>query len=359
MARITLSRVSKTYPGGAQALRRVDLDVADGELVVLAGPSGCGKTTALRLVAGLDSPSGGEIAFDGRRMNDAPPAKRSVAMVFQDHALYPHLTVRRNLEFGLGLRRTPEAERSQRVASAAEILGLQSLLDRRPQELSGGQRQRVALGRSIVRQPRAFLFDEPLSSLDAKLRGEMRSEIAALHRRLGATMLYVTHDQIEAMTLGQRLVLLDDGEVRQTGPPIEVYLRPANRFAATFVGSPAMNLFEGVVQAGVFRGGAGEWPLDPAPALAGLAGPAVLGVRAEDLLLVTDENAAAFARAQLRTVERLGHETLLHCCLEAGAGDCVVRLPGDAGGWVGSVRLAIRAGRCHLFAADEAGERLN
>ncbi|MEM6330301.1 MAG: ATP-binding cassette domain-containing protein, partial [Planctomycetota bacterium] len=201
MARVTLTDVSKTYAGGVQAVRGVSIDIADGEFVVLVGPSGCGKSTTLRMIAGLEEATTGDIAIAGRRVNDVEPSRRDIAMVFQNYALYPHMTVRKNLAFGLKMRRTPKPEIATRVAEASAMLGIEELLDRRPGELSGGQKQRVALGRAIVRKPAAFLFDEPLSNLDAKLRGEMRTEIAALHRRLGATMIYVTHDQVEAMTL--------------------------------------------------------------------------------------------------------------------------------------------------------------
>ena len=245
MASVSLRDVTKVYAGGVTAVDRVSIDIADGEFLVLVGPSGCGKSTTLRMIAGLEEATSGDLLIAGKRVNDIAPSRRDIAMVFQNYALYPHMTVRKNLEFGLRMRRTPKAERQQRIAEAAAMLGLESLLERKPAELSGGQKQRVALGRAIVRKPAAFLFDEPLSNLDAKLRGEMRREIAALHRRLGATMIYVTHDQVEAMTLGDRLVLMKDGVVQQQGTPLEVYEGPANRFVATFIGSPAMNLFEG------------------------------------------------------------------------------------------------------------------
>ena len=252
MAKVTLTGVHKRYPDGFHAVRGVDLEIADGELVVLVGPSGCGKSTTLRMVAGLEEVSEGQVHIGDRLVNDVEPGDRDIAMVFQNYALYPHMTVRANMAFGLKMRRTPKAEIRERVGRAAEMLGIEPMLDRRPRELSGGQRQRVALGRAIVRDPAAFLFDEPLSNLDAKLRAETRTEIAGLHERLGATMIYVTHDQVEAMTLGQRLVLMNHGVVQQVDTPLEVYNNPANRFVATFIGSPPMNLIEGVVQGGQF-----------------------------------------------------------------------------------------------------------
>ncbi|MEM6798094.1 MAG: sn-glycerol-3-phosphate ABC transporter ATP-binding protein UgpC [Planctomycetota bacterium] len=365
MASVTLKDVGKTYPGGVHAVRGVSIDVADGEFVVLVGPRGCGKSTTLRMIAGLEEATGGDISIGDRRVNDVEASRRDIAMVFQNYALYPHMTVRKNMEFGLKMRRTPKAEIKSRVAEAAAMLGLDDLLDRRPGELSGGQKQRVALGRAIVRQPAAFLFDEPLSNLDAKLRGEMRSEIAALHRRLGATMIYVTHDQVEAMTLGDRLVLMDRGVVQQQGAPIEVYNRPANRFVATFIGSPAMNLVDGEVRGGVFHatGDSARWPIDGAA-----DGPATLGVRPEDLLIDDSGNGQAFTVAAIENVERLGHETLLHFFVggRADGQPCVARRPGGAeiptGGannLGGEVSFTIRPDAAHLFAADSEGRRLN
>lgn len=352
MARVTLKNVSKVYPGGVEAVREVSVRVEDGEFVVLVGPSGCGKSTTLRMIAGLEEITSGDIHIGDRRVNDVSPSQRDIAMVFQNYALYPHMTVRKNMEFGLRMRRTPKGEIASRVSEAARILGLEPLLDHRPGELSGGQKQRVALGRAIVRKPAAFLFDEPLSNLDAKLRSEMRSEIAALHKRLGATMIYVTHDQVEAMTLGDRLVLMNEGAVQQTGPPLEVYRRPANRFVATFIGSPAMNLMEGEVSAGRFQssGGVGL-------AVEGVAdGPVVLGVRPEDLLLAHDHE-SDFATATVTHIEPLGHETLLHVAIN---GRPWIARSSDGGALPegGDVRLKIRPGAAHWFAAAGAGQRL-
>jgi multiple sugar transport system ATP-binding protein len=242
MAAITIENVEKTFAGGVQAVRRVSLRVNDGEFLVLVGPSGCGKTTLLRMIAGLDEATGGTISIGDRAVNDLPPAERDLAMVFQNYALYPHMTVRRNMAFALELRKVARAEIDRRVGETAETLGLRDLLERRPKELSGGQRQRVALGRAIVRQPLAFLFDEPLSNLDARLRIQMRAELKRLHRRLRTTSIYVTHDQEEAMTLGDRVVVMKDGAIQQVGRPLDVYERPANRFVAGFMGMPPMNL---------------------------------------------------------------------------------------------------------------------
>jgi multiple sugar transport system ATP-binding protein len=245
MAAITLEGIHKRFAGGAVAVRNVDLEIRDGELFVLLGPSGCGKSTLLNIVVGLEEPTSGTVSVDGRSMNGVEPGKRDMAMVFQSYAIYPHMSVRENLAFPLQIAGVPAGERERRVAEAAEILELEELLDRRPATLSGGQRQRVAMGRAIVRDPVAFLLDEPLSNLDARLRGQMRTEIARLHRRLGTTTVYVTHDQTEALTLADRMAVLNRGEVQQVGTPREVYARPANRFVAGFLGSPPMTFMRG------------------------------------------------------------------------------------------------------------------
>jgi multiple sugar transport system ATP-binding protein len=277
--RIAIENVEKTYPGGVRAVDRVSLQVTDGEFLVLVGPSGCGKTTLLRMIAGLEETSGGSISIGDRRVDGLPPGERDLAMVFQNYALYPHMTVRRNMGFALELRKLPKAEIERRVLEAAETLGLGDLLERRPKELSGGQRQRVALGRAIVRQPAAFLFDEPLSNLDARLRVQMRAELKRLHRRLRTTAVYVTHDQEEAMTLGDRVVVMKDGTVQQIGRPLDVYQRPANRFVAGFVGMPPMNLIRGTVAGGTFEGEGLRLAL---PGRADVA-EAILGIRPEHL----------------------------------------------------------------------------
>ena len=247
MADVRLRNVNKTYAGDVRAVSDANLDIRDGELMVLVGPSGCGKSTTLRMIAGLEDISSGDVFIGDQRVNDLEPGDRDIAMVFQNYALYPHMSVRQNMSFGLRMRNTPRPEIEHRVAEAAKILSIEPLLDRRPRELSGGQRQRVALGRAIVRQPNVFLFDEPLSNLDAKLRVQMRTEIARLHNRLNTTMVYVTHDQVEAMTLGDRIVIMNQGVIQQIDTPLNIYNRPANRFVAGFIGSPAMNFFAGTV----------------------------------------------------------------------------------------------------------------
>lgn len=248
MAKVVLKHVSKVYENGVRAVDDFNLEIGDGEFIVIVGPSGCGKTTTLRMVAGLEDISEGELWIDNVLVNNIPPKDRDIAMVFQNYALYPHMTVYKNMAFGLKLRKVPQEEIDKRVKEAAEILGLQALLDRKPKQLSGGQRQRVALGRAIVRKPKVFLFDEPLSNLDAKLRVQMRAEISKLHARLGVTTIYVTHDQVEAMTLGTRIVVMKDGKIQQVGTPLEVYSKPVNKFVAGFIGSPPMNFMEVIVE---------------------------------------------------------------------------------------------------------------
>ncbi|MDD2237019.1 MAG: sn-glycerol-3-phosphate ABC transporter ATP-binding protein UgpC [Kiritimatiellae bacterium] len=245
MAKVVLEHVCKIYPGDVMAVNDANLEIEDQEFMVLVGPSGCGKSTTLRMVAGLEEISSGSVYIDGKKMNEVPPKNRDIAMVFQNYALYPHMTVYNNMAFGLKLRHYPKAEIDKRVQEAAEILNIQPLLERKPKALSGGQRQRVAVGRAIVRKPKAFLFDEPLSNLDAKMRVQMRAEINKLHTRLSSTMIYVTHDQVEAMTMGDRICVMKDGLIQQTAAPLELYHRPANRFVAGFIGSPPMNFFEG------------------------------------------------------------------------------------------------------------------
>ncbi|MFH1314124.1 MAG: sn-glycerol-3-phosphate ABC transporter ATP-binding protein UgpC [Candidatus Eisenbacteria bacterium] len=247
MANVVLKNVSKVFQGGVIAVDEASIEVADREFLVLVGPSGCGKSTFLRMIAGLEDATSGDIFIDGRRVNDVPPKDRDIAMVFQNYALYPHMSVFENMAFGLKLRKYPKEEIKARVNDAAQILGIEKLLDRKPKALSGGQRQRVAVGRAIVRKPKVFLFDEPLSNLDAKLRVQMRTEISKLHSRLQATMVYVTHDQIEAMTMGDRIVVLKDGLIQQVAGPMTLYDSPVNRFVAGFIGSPAMNFIEGKV----------------------------------------------------------------------------------------------------------------
>ncbi len=247
MANITIHNLLKKYPNGYEAIKKANVQIKDKEFVVLVGPSGCGKSTLLRMIAGLEEISDGDLLFEEEKMNDIHPKDRDIAMVFQNYALYPHMTVYENMAFGLKLKKVPKAEIDKKVQHAAEILGIQEMLDRRPKEMSGGQRQRVAIGRAIVRNPKVFLFDEPLSNLDAKLRVQMRTEIKKLHQRLQATMVYVTHDQIEAMTMGDKIVVLKDGEVQQVDTPMNLFNKPANQFVASFIGSPSMNFLEGKI----------------------------------------------------------------------------------------------------------------
>ncbi|HZO62276.1 MAG TPA: sn-glycerol-3-phosphate ABC transporter ATP-binding protein UgpC [Gaiellaceae bacterium] len=280
MGEIVLDRVTKEYDGGVLAIDDVSVTVADGEFMVLVGPSGCGKSTLLRMIAGLEEATAGTISIGGRDVTDLAPRHRDIAMVFQNYALYPHMDVRRNLGYGLKVRRTSAAEIDRRVNEVARLLGLETLLDRKPAALSGGQRQRVAMGRAIVREPTAFLMDEPLSNLDAKLRVTMRSELSRLHDRLGVTTLYVTHDQVEAMTLGQRVAVLRDGVVQQVDTPQALYARPDNLFVAAFIGSPAMNLVEASVADGRVSFAGWEVPLDPARRPV-RDGRVILGIRPE------------------------------------------------------------------------------
>ncbi len=312
MARIDIRNVSKTYPGAATpSVADIDLAIADGEFIVLVGPSGCGKSTLLRMVAGLEDITGGEVSIGGRVVNKVDPAERDIAMVFQNYALYPHMTVRENMAYGLKNRKTPKTEIEARVAEAARMLELGPYLDRKPRGLSGGQRQRVAMGRAVVRQPAAFLFDEPLSNLDAKLRVSMRGEIRRLQRRLGTTSLYVTHDQLEAMTLADRLVVLNAGRIEQVGAPLDIYHRPASTFVASFIGSPAMNLLDAEADGARLRIGQ-----NVIQAGAGFAhrGPVTLGIRAEDL-----HPAATGLPFRTDLVEELGAQRLVHGFIDGQA----------------------------------------
>jgi multiple sugar transport system ATP-binding protein len=356
MADVAFHQVSKRY-GETAVLSDLTLDVADHEFMVLVGPSGCGKSTALRMLAGLEEISGGTITIGGRVVNDVPPRDRDIAMVFQNYALYPHMTVAENLSFGLRLRHTPRAEVEQSVAESAELLGITHLLDRRPKELSGGQRQRVAVGRAIVRHPAVFLFDEPLSNLDAKLRGQMRAEIIKLQQRLGTTSIYVTHDQVEAMTMGHRIAVMRDGKLQQVGPPLEVYGRPKNLFVASFIGTPGMNLLQGTVEEMGQRIAAAGLSL-PVPAeLSGRLATGrkiVVGIRPGDIGYPGSGNSDAVRlEGTAELVEPLGHEVVLH--LKVGSQLLVavvdarsVPRSGDA------VELEIRSRNMHLF--DAASE---
>jgi len=320
MAQVTLRNLVKKFSEDVIAVNSVNLEIQDKEFVVLVGPSGCGKTTTLRMVAGLEDISAGDIYIGDRLVNDVPPKDRNIAMVFQNYALYPHMTVYKNMAFSLKLRHTPKVEIDRRVKAAADILGIGELLERKPKQLSGGQRQRVAVGRAIVRQPEVFLFDEPLSNLDAKLRVNMRAELIKLHERLDATMIYVTHDQVEAMTMGDRIVVMRNGFIQQVGPPMEVYNQPLNQFVAGFIGSPPMNFFEARL---VQENGQVELdlkglrlPLPPAKAKKAemyVNKNVILGIRPEDISPATEANNPYLAAlpATVEVLEPLGAEIIL------------------------------------------------
>ncbi|HTQ31148.1 MAG TPA: sn-glycerol-3-phosphate ABC transporter ATP-binding protein UgpC [Opitutaceae bacterium] len=362
MATVVLENLVKIYPEkngpGVRAVNSASLTVVDREFMVLVGPSGCGKTTILRLIAGLEEVSGGTIAIDGRVVNAVLPKDRDIAMVFQNYALYPHMTAYDNMAFGLKVRKLPQAEIAARVREAGALLGLENHLHRKPRALSGGQRQRVALGRAIVRKPKVFLFDEPLSNLDAKMRVATRAEISRLHNRLGATMIYVTHDQVEAMTMGDRICVMKDGDIMQVAEPLELYNRPANLFVAGFIGSPAMNFFKGTVRRAenflefVEDNAAGpplSLRLPPGLAASAVAladRPAILGLRPED---ITDAPAgAAGFEARVELAEPMGAETYLH--LNTGASAFVARVhPGGHYAPNQTAQVFLRAEKVHLF----------
>jgi sn-glycerol 3-phosphate transport system ATP-binding protein len=351
MASISLRRLVKRYdhsPQGATILHGLDADIAEGEFVVIVGPSGCGKSTLLRMVAGLEEVTSGDIVFatpQGERIvNHLEPAERDIAMVFQNYALYPHMSVFDNMAYGLKIAGLPKAEIRTRVEKAAAILELGALLERKPRQLSGGQRQRVAMGRAIVRQPQVFLFDEPLSNLDAKLRAQTRLEIQKLHAELGVTSLFVTHDQVEAMTLAQRMIVMNAGRVEQFGTPDEVYAYPGSTFVASFIGSPPMNLLHGQAQGDTFRSGATALAL---PAAAPRAGELILGVRPEHLAVHPDTTPGAWP-LQVELVEMLGAERLVHGRLGAVTGDATPRVTVR----VDAARLSPRAGQMLLLNAQ-------
>jgi multiple sugar transport system ATP-binding protein len=353
MAQVAIRNVRKLF-GNTEVIHGVSIDIADGEFVILVGPSGCGKSTLLRMIAGLEEISGGEIRIGPRVVNDIPPKDRDIAMVFQNYALYPHMTVAENMGFSLRLRRAKAAEIKERVGAAAQILGLTALLGRYPRQLSGGQRQRVAMGRAIVRSPQVFLFDEPLSNLDAKLRVQMRTEIKELHQRLKTTIVYVTHDQIEAMTMADKIVVMHDGVVEQMGRPLELYDKPRNLFVASFIGSPAMNLIKGEISvnghAAVRSQGGLDLPLGAAPS-AQSAREVVYGIRPEHLAIADDG-----LPAEVVVVEPTGSETQVFAKLGAQEVVAVLRervsvRPGD------TIRLRPDPKLVHLFDA-QSGERL-
>ncbi|HEY6065357.1 MAG TPA: sn-glycerol-3-phosphate ABC transporter ATP-binding protein UgpC [Thermoanaerobaculia bacterium] len=352
MAGVTFREVGKKY-GEVFVIEDLNLDVVDQEFLVLVGPSGCGKTTALRMIAGLEDVSSGTIAIGDRVVNDVPPKARDIAMVFQNYALYPHMTVRENLEFGLKMRRTPPAEIDALIAEAAELLGLATLLARKPAQLSGGQRQRVALGRAIVRHPAVFLFDEPLSNLDAKLRVQMRAEIKKLQQRLRTTTVYVTHDQVEAMTMGSRIAVMHTGKIQQLGTPQEIYDRPQNLFVAGFVGTPPMNFFPAKVQDGRAVAKAFSVPL-AAPGMQRPPGGAevVLGVRPEDLLTSRSQPRGPTAEIpfSVEIVEPLGDAVLVHG--KVGDADVIAKVgPDEAPGAGERLPMRVELEKVHVFDA--------
>ena len=352
MATLTLRNLRKSY-GDTEVIKGVDLDIADREFVVFVGPSGCGKSTLLRMIAGLEPITAGELQIDGRRVNETGPADRGLAMVFQSYALYPHMTVRDNMGFALRLAGVPKAERNRKVGEAARILQLEPYLDRRPKDLSGGQRQRVAIGRAIVRQPRVFLFDEPLSNLDAALRGQTRIELLRLHQDLQATMVYVTHDQVEAMTMADKIVVLQAGRVEQTGSPLELYHHPANLFVAGFIGSPRMNLLPATVTHSDATGvvvttKSGCSVAVPVAGAAQPGDPVTLGIRPEAL----HHDPAGTLAGEVRLVERLGGLTLLHVSGEAGEPLTVQTDGNDPTTSHSQVRFSIDAPACHVFTSN-------
>ncbi len=343
MAQVSLEGIRKVYPNGFQAVETTSFTIQDGEFVVLVGPSGCGKSTLLRMIAGLEDITEGILKIGDRVVNDVDPADRDIAMVFQNYALYPHMTVRKNIGYGLKNRGTPAAEIAAKVEDAAKMLNLSEYLDRKPAQLSGGQRQRVAMGRAVVRDPALFLFDEPLSNLDAKLRNQMRIEIKALQRRLGTTAVYVTHDQVEAMTMADRIIVLNAGKIEQIGTPSEIYHNPASTFVASFMGAPPMNLIDAEAADGQVRLN-GYDGLMPAPQAA--SGRVTLGVRPEDVEL--DENGSVTFRVDI--LEELGAHRLLHGTI--GDQTFTVMVGKDHPAQTGDTRVALKPEALRLFDAE-------
>jgi len=384
MSGIGLIRVVKTFPNGVRAVDGVDLTIDDGEFVVLVGPSGCGKTTLLRCIGGLEEVTDGTVLIGDRDVTDVSPKDRDIAMVFQNYALYPHMSVRKNIAFGLQVRRTPRHEIALRLAESARLLGLEELLDRRPLALSGGQRQRVAMGRAIARRPKVYLMDEPLSNLDAKLRVRVRADLARLHAQLGVTTVYVTHDQVEAMTLGQRAAVMNRGQIQQVDTPQTLYWSPANLFVAAFIGSPSMNLVEGTVTNGTLSFGGFSLPLEPlGDAARRLPSRVILGVRPEHLSEVDNGSAPRWAiEAEPTVQENLGAEVLVFFPLEAAAVESddlvrahageehaalladeraifTARLPSTSHAGVGKkIRLGLDPRLCHFF-EPESGRAIS
>ena len=359
MANVSLRNINKIYPNGVQAVFDFNLEIADKDFIVLVGPSGCGKSTTLRMVAGLEVISSVELLIDGEVMNDIPAKNRSIAMVFQSYALYPHMSVFDNMAFGLKLRKIPKEEIKKRITEVAATLGLEAFLDRKPKALSGGQRQRVALGRAIVRDAKVFLFDEPLSNLDAKLRVQMRTEIAKIHKNLGATSLYVTHDQIEAMTMASRIVVMKDGYIQQIGTPKEIYNSPANVFVGSFIGTPSMNFLPGVINEDgqfVTSNQAIALPLHKTHLKAvqeqSLFGRSVLlGIRPEDIVYEKGKEKDSTVEVEVELLEMLGHEANLHFKIEDTPMISIVnsRTPIDEGT---KVKLTFDMEHCHLFDSE-------
>jgi multiple sugar transport system ATP-binding protein len=356
MAEVLLKNVSKVYEGGNQVVTDANFIVNDKEFVVLVGPSGCGKTTTLRMIAGLEEISSGEIFIDGKIVNSLPPKDRDIAMVFQNYALYPHMTVYENMAFGLKLKKVEKSEIDKRVKEAARILSLESYLDRKPKALSGGQRQRVAVGRAIVRKPKVFLFDEPLSNLDAKLRVQMRTEISKLHKQLGATMIYVTHDQTEAMTMGDRIVIMKDGVVNQVDTPMNLYNKPINKFVAGFIGSPAMNFIEGYITGKenlVFVNADKSISLEllksQSEALNNLSLKEVyLGIRPEDITIEKNSPSTIDIEVKIDVIEPMGNETFIY--FELGKDQFIARVKPDEKLKVNEkIKLFIAADKIYFF----------
>ncbi|MHA3976869.1 ABC transporter ATP-binding protein [Halovulum sp. GXIMD14794] len=343
MANLSLKKLVKAY-GQTEVLHGIDLDVGDGEFVVFVGPSGCGKSTTLRMIAGLEEVSSGAIEIGGRVVNNLEPKERDIAMVFQNYAIYPHMSVRKNIAFGLRTSKMSRADKDKRIDEVAGILGMTDLLERKPSQLSGGQRQRVAIGRAMVRDPAVFLFDEPLSNLDAQLRTQMRLEIKKLHQRVGNTIIFVTHDQVEAMTMADRIVIMKDGYIQQVGTPEEVYHRPANTFVAQFIGAPSMNMLDAQLVGGrvnLPEGHALDLPLAQQPS----NGRVVLGVRPDDLTLADD---GALIEGRVAVREPLGAETLIY--VETAGGEVVAKADGRHPPEVGAhVRLGADPANLHLF----------
>jgi ABC-type sugar transport system ATPase subunit len=354
VADVELRDVRKDF-GSFTALEALDIAIEEGEFVALLGPSGCGKSTTLRMLAGLEFPSAGEIRIGGRVVNDVPPGKRDIAMVFQSYALYPHMSVAENIAYPLKKRGVKRPEREEAVRRAAGILQLEPLLSRKPRQLSGGQQQRVALGRALVREPKVFLLDEPLSNLDAKLRSYMRAELIELHRRIGKTMVYVTHDQLEAMTMAHRIAVMHNGRLQQFDTPDAVYNRPANRFVAGFIGTPSMNQIEGEVAGGAFVLSGHRVPLERGRYVREMAdGPAVLGIRPEDVTLGRGE-----LPATVRLVENTGHEQIVTAEIPGGHRVLARVDPGRRLAIGQAIEAGFEPGAIHLFEPGETGRRLN